>query len=574
MTVFDSLPKSPDEPAIKKKDYQKLLVNALKSAESAGKKGENRKAALAYQRLSVTARRAREWDDGMKYALLSANYSENEKEIFNSGWSYRSAALAAKGKGDYRKTIEYALEGAKRFKETGSIYAAKWCYSTAGLASKLDGRPDQAIKYFERANTVDRDDETIHEIYRLKSSVSHPRVDQYAERDKVMEGDPVRFEIVVENHSKEILSNVVVGDRDAKITHEIDVLKPSEVRIFAYETKGRMGTLESPYNFITWKNQAGVSLDFELKPTTVTVLPKLQITQSIFPAATMDRTVKLVVLVKNLTTKPLYDIKVDMDFETHAHVPHPAPKTFGKIMPGEEFGAEWSMKLLSPGEHRIASGKITLHDEFDVRYDEKISPKIFNVVESAPELRAVTAKPSEISADRKTMKGGITSYPLAEGMYIELEKRLFHQQHGYTIRTITEDVAAKHVRDNCADMAEVAAHDYGSEKVFMYSFRMNNAHYLLTSVIKKDEDFVHIILKLYSERNETLAEDLKLISDVIINSITTSTGAKEVEKVEIKKIINIIDSVVQRSKIGAEDEGTVTEKKTDIKDSVVQRTDV
>ena len=117
-------------------------------------------------------------------------------------------------------------------------------------------------------------------------------------------------------------------------------------------------------------------------------------------------------------------------------------------------------------------------------------------------------------------------------------------------------------------MALVARHDFEKEKMLMYSFKLDDIHYLLTVVIKEDDGFMHLILKLYSEAKDMLLPTLDRVS------ITAETGAKEVEKVEIKKIVNIVDSIVQRSTIAGGEEGAVTQKKTRIKDSVVQRTEV
>ncbi len=571
MLLFNRLSKTQGDASVSKKEYKKLSVKLLKRAEACAKKGDMPDAAWLYQRVSVLARRAREWEDGVKYALQAAEYSEREENPFNAGWSYRSAALAAKGKGDNRLTVEYALWAVEKFKKSKSIYAAQWCYKTAALASRGDGRPDKAIRLYEKARKIEDDEDIRNEVNRLKHSVSHPRVDQYADKEEVTEGEKVRFEVVVENHSQTTLKNIVIGDRDARMTHEIEALKPGEVRLFSYETSGRIGTLHSPYNFIAWKTVGDETLDFEIEPITVRVRPRVQVTPHIHPDPVVNKMSKLVILLKNLSSTPLYDITVDVDFAENVKAPHQNPKEYEKLSPGDEYGSAWSMKSTVPGKHRIADGKIIMHDENGVKYEEDIPQIVADILET----ERPAAVPGEGSAPEKPhLDSSITAYPVSEKLYADLEKKFFHQQRGYTFRGIKGGIVLKHVMENCSDMELVAQHKFEREVMLLYSFRLGGRHNLLTVVIKKDEDFVHLVLKLYCENRERIAENLVRIADIIRHSIVAETDVHEVEKVEIKKVINIIDSVVQRSRIGAGEEGSTLKKDTTVKDSVVQRTDV
>ncbi len=343
MALFGRASKKAEQGELKRKDYVRLVSKLVKKAGSSARKGDLAEAAWLYQRASVLARRAGEWDDGVNYALQAAEYGEREGRVFNAGWSFRSASLAAKGKGDYENTVNYAVKGAEKFKESGSVYAAQWCYRTAALAAKAGGKPDRAIKFYEKACAIEHDEDMKNEVYKLKHSISHPRVDQYAEKEEVVEGEKVRFEVVIENHGKEVLKNIVIGDRDAKLTHEIETLNPGEVRIFSYQSSGKTGRLRSPYNFITWEDKGGQTMDFELEPISVTVRPRIQITPHIHPDPVLNKITKLVILVKNLSSKPLYDLKVDVDFAHGVNVPHQNPKVYDKLLPWVEYGSAWSM---------------------------------------------------------------------------------------------------------------------------------------------------------------------------------------------------------------------------------------
>ncbi len=575
MSVFGWLLEKPGPGKMKRKDYDKALKKLLPKAEGAAKKGKLQDAAWLYQRASILGRRAGEWDDAIENALKAAGYSEGEKRMFSAGWSYRSAALAARGKGNHELTIGYALKGADRFSETGSVYAAKWCYETAAQAAKASGRENDAIKFLKKAKTIEHDDETEVEIQRLKNIVCHPRVDQYADKEEVTEGEPVTFEAVVENHGKEPLKNIMVGDMDARISHEIERLGPGDVKIFSYRTWGRVGVLESPYTFITWENAKGDVLDSELNPVSVRVRPRIQISPHVYPEpAVAGKACKLVVMIKNLSSTTIHDVEVDLDFGEDVDAPHPEKKGLGKIEPGDEEGAGWSMRIAVPGRHRIASGSVRMTGDDGTEFVQEVWDIMAAVAQAETPPKRPYESEEEFAKDKRAVDDSITAYPIAESVYRDMEKAMWHQQRGYTLRGIGLDALERHVRDNCSDMSPVAEGESGGGKALMYSFRMDGAHHLLTVVMKKDEDFVHLVLRLYSERMQGLAGELQAIAGIIRHTLISGEGAKEVEKVEIKKVINIIDSVVQRSGIGSGgEEGEVTEKKTTVKDSVVQRTD-
>ncbi|MCK4715068.1 MAG: hypothetical protein KAT35_05800, partial [Candidatus Aenigmarchaeota archaeon] len=280
----------------------------------------------------------------------------------------------------------------------------------------------------------------------------------------------------------------------------------------------------------------------------------------------------LVILVKNLSSSPLYDLKVDVDFAENIKAPHQNPKEFKKLLPGEEYGAAWSMQIGIPGKHRIADGTITMHDERGSKYEEGIPPVIADVSDAERPLKKAFDGNEQFKTQKTHLDSIITSYPISEKLYTELERKFVHQQRGYTFRGLKGGVVIKHVMENCKDMTLVAEHRFEKEVMLLYSFRLEGKHHMLTVVIKKDDDFVHLVLKLYSDSMDKIVQDLERIADIIRHTITVETEAHEVEKVEIKKIINIIDSVVQRSRIGTGEEGGTIKKDVKVKDSVVQRT--
>jgi len=573
--MFSRASDRPDMPALKIGEYRKSLPKILKKAESASRKGDREKTAWFYQQASLLARKARQWEDSAKYALLAAEYSERAGKKFNAGWAYRSAAIAAKGRGDLNGAVKYALSGAECFLQTKSTYAAWWCYHFAGQSSREAGDLNSAIKYYERAHRVEPDDDTWLEIEALKHLISHPKVDQYAEKSEVVEYQPVKFEAVVENHGKEILRDIVICDRDSKTSREISSLGPGEVKVLSHEVIGRVGWVHSPFEHMSWKNSKGECLTMELEPARVLVRPRVQVNSYVSPDALIGRESELIVMVKNLSSSPLIDVKIDTDFSDNVRVGKSSPVVFRKISPGEELGTEWIIKPLVLGRQSIAAGKVSMKDGTGNVYLERIPEIMAEVLERPGPPSAAFDKREEFERQKNEMDNSIKAYPVTEKQYMEMHGKYYHQQRGYTFRGISLDVVAKHVRGNCSDMAPVSKYELEREKMMLYSFRMHEVHYLLTVIIKKDEGFIHLVLKLHSPSSELLVPVLDRLSDIIRYTITAETEAREVERIQIKKVVNIIDSVVQRSKIGPDEEdGKVISKKTRIKDSVVQRTAV
>jgi hypothetical protein len=185
--------------------------------------------------------------------------------------------------------------------------------------------------------------------------------------------------VVIENHSKEALKNIIVGDRDGTASHEVASLGAGEMIIFSDEVKGKVGMLSSPYNFIKWQDDKGTVLDFELEPVRVKVKPRLQFGPVVEPEAAAGIPCKFVLLVKNLSSVPLYDVTVDLTFGEDVKVPHPEPKTFGKIAPGGEYGATWGVLFMVPGRHMIADGKVSMRDEHGTVFSQNTDDIIITV---------------------------------------------------------------------------------------------------------------------------------------------------------------------------------------------------
>lgn len=575
MSIFEWLSENQKPVVLKIGDYNRSIVSILKKIHESSKNGDTERTAWLYQTISVMARRAGQWEDSIKYALLAVECSEREGRRFNAGWSYRSAAIAAGKKRDYKKAVEYAIKGADSFMLSESGYAAKWCYDIAAQACRDNGDLEDAMRFYKKGYSIEPDEETRMKIFKLKNILSHPTVDQYAEKEEVVEYEPVRFEVVVENHGDESIKNIMIGDKDARLTHDIASLGPGEVKVFSYETVGRLGYMYSPYNFMTWQNAKGKTLDMELQPASVLVRPKIQLNSYINPDPVINKKSELAITVKNLSSSPLYDVKLDAEFSQRVKAGKSSPNVFKKIAPGEEKGAEWEIEPVILGEQKIVWGVISMRDENGTEYEAGMPQVSARVLEAPHPEHKMFRKGEEFRLEKKHFDSSITAYPLSESQYDSLSKKLWHQQRGYTMSGVGVDVVTHHVEENARDMSIVSRHELEHERMMSYSFILDKVHYLLTVIVKEEEGFIHLVLKLYSENRENLSPVLKRVSDIMRYTINTETGAKEVEKVEIRKVINIIDSVVQRSKIGTGGgEGKATDERIRIDDSIVQRSEV
>ena len=104
--------------------------------------------------------------------------------------------------------------------------------------------------------------------------------------------------------------------------------------------------------------------------------------------------------------------------------------------------------------------------------------------------------------------------------------------------------------------------------MFLFSGVNLDTVYLLTVAVREEEGLLNVLFKAYSNIKEKLENFLNNIADIVEYTSMVMSSAKEVEKIEVKQVIKIIDSIVQRSQIGSPSAKT---KETVIKDSVVQR---
>ncbi|MCK4732828.1 MAG: hypothetical protein KAT65_10275, partial [Methanophagales archaeon] len=95
------------------------------------------------------------------------------------------------------------------------------------------------------------------------------------------------------------------------------------------------------------------------------------------------------------------------------------------------------------------------------------------------------------------------------------------------------------------------------------------AHYLLTAVVKEYEGVTQVLLRAASDKKHGINGFLNEILDNL-RHLVTSASAREIGVIKKEQVINIIDSVVQRTTFAAGD-GAAS---VNIKDSVVQRAEL
>ena len=575
MSVFSWLSEKPMERPMKKEEYQKSLAKLLKKIEEAKRKWDSKKAAWLCQMASVMARRAGEWDDSIKYGLLAAEQSLKAGGDFNAGWAYRSASMAAKEKQDWKAAAGYSLEAADIFHRTGSHYAEQWCRELAAYAYEKQGDFPKAISQLEKSYEIAPDPDIHAAIERIREKTAHPLIEQYADKAEAYENEPVKFEAVIKNSRDKPVLCMVVSDKGGKMTREVGTVRPGETNVLSAVLKGKVGLLESPFSFAAWKTENGQPFSSELKPLRVRVKPKIEVNCYMDPQLVIDRKSEFVVLVKNLSTSPVYDVKIDATFGRDIDIEEGCAKEFAEILPGEQKGTYWNVTPRVLGKMDIADVTVTVEDENGTENSEKITSLVFEILEkpARPKPESMPA-PEAVREHRDYFEDKTEPFTMSEAQYMEMKKGMWSQQKGYTVSDIDLDAAMEHIKEKCRSMFLVAEHETGKEAVMIFSFRDRGAVCVLGVIIRKEEARLHMIFRLYSENRDVIGPLLEKISGLIRYTLVTEKSATEIGKIEIKKVFNIIDSVIQRSQIGAGgEEGEVTEKKTRIRDSIVQKTE-
>ena len=546
--------------------YEKKLTKLLKNAEEATAKGDYKSASWAYQEAAKLAedKQARK---AIVYLLKAVEVSLKDSNYLSAGWAYKSAASLAEPK----EAREYALKSAQSFEKAGSLYAAQWSYNIAAKLSKETGDLYAAIRYYKKAQDIAFDREIGKEIERLKEKIPHPIVIECYNKEEAEEGEDIEFCVEIDNNSKEMLRAVKLLDEKKNVLEDLGDLKIKESKQIRYKEKAKAGFQKPRFKYASWKSGVDqLEEDIHVRP--VRVKPNVQIRTTINPPLRLNKPSDFIVLLKNQSASKLKDVRFDVHLAKGIEVLEETNTKFDQIKPGEERGVVLSVVPRVVGEIKVDDISVEYSDEYGTEYVLKAE---LMTKEILPELetKTVDTKIQKTEEYQKIQehKESIDMEQLAisQEEYLRKAGSLQSVERGLSYDGISIEQASAYIEEECYLFTHVATHDHKTEKLYLYAGKKDGKEYLLTVALKENGKLLNILFKLYSSQKEE--EMLSKIVDIVDYTVRVMGSAKRVEKVEVKEVINIIDSLVQRSKIGYD---VPKNKETTIKDSVVQKANV
>jgi len=576
--LFDSFSENAKDRKKVEREIEKLIEKAKKSA----KKDDDYGAAYAYQ---VAARLAHSIADrrAVDLSIEAAKHNKRIGRNFNVGWSYRSAALYSMQFKDYSNAVNFGLKAVEYFSKTNSMYAIQWCYKLMGEASEKMNDLDLAIKSYRKANSIEHEEEIDKRIKELMRTVPHPTVRQTCKEKAASDGEQIDVELDVKNETKNPIKNIMITDGKGNEMERIPILKPGDSKTFKYKIVVGDAKIESPFKKITWIDDDGEKRERNIRPINVLNKPNIEITPYIDKNPQVGKQSHLVINVLNLSREPIKDIRLSLVFPLEIKVKPVTGYFINRINPREEEGFVFEIIPTATGK-TLLRPSIEYRNEEDEIYTEAARPFVLEKALQAPPTTSPCKEetmeiPPEnvenlkrIEKTKKFINSIILPKKIGELEYIELEKKLAHSSTGFTLKDVDVESVSRHIFEECKGMSLSGCHVLDNETLYLFSGQSEDGKetYLLTVAVKGEKNFVHIAFKMYSTKEENLQELLGKIANMIKHTIVAMSFAVEIQKIQMKEVINIIDSVVQRSSIGS----AKPDKKITLKDSATQRTDL
>ena len=561
-----------------KKEYEEEMRDILTKIEKQLKQNDYFSVSFSYQMLAKLAEEQGDIATAIKYIELAAEYSLKDNKLYTAGWHYKTLAALYFKRKEYTKAIEFSVKSADLLIQTNSRYAAQWSYNLAAKASEEKGDVYTAIRYYRKSLELGEDQQIKEEINRLKRKVPKPTILEFVNKKEAKEGEAIEFKIIVENSGLEPLKNVRLLDKYDRLINDFYDLAPYEGKYFSFKTTGRVGLVKPAYKKIVWENIIGDSFEEPIEQIDVKVEPKVEVIVSCNPSLRLNKSSTFMILIRNLSSTTIKNVNFFSTFPDSLSVKEVTKNKIERIGPDEERGVAFSITPHTVGESRITNIKVSYNDEFGIKHEsvygscvlreaveeEKTKKTRAEIVESLGKTGLEYLK----SIENKKKETTINPHPISQEEYVRLTTSYHSLEKGYTLKDISIEVLSSHILDACESMALISSHKFEKERLFLFSGENFDTIYLLTIAVKQlDGDIINVLFKAYSNQ-KGLGKFLDNISDIIEYTSMVMSSAKEIEKVEVKQIIKIIDSIVQRSQIGAV---STKNKELTIKDSVVQR---
>ncbi len=560
------------------REVEKILREAKRNLRK--KNYEN--AASLYKKASLLAHKIGD-KKAVEYALEAVKYNLKIKKYFGVGWSYRNAAMFSKDFKDFDNAISFAMKAIDYFSKTNSFYAVQWCYNIAGEASEERKDYFSAARYYRKSLEIKKKQTIEKRLERILKEVPHPTIEQIPDRQEVREGEEVTFKIRIKNESPETLSDICVFNEDNEKLCFLENVEPGNEKLFTLKERAKeVGMMDSPFKKIQWKTKEKQFED-EIEPSEVLVKPNIEIKPYLKNKPEVGGYSYFVISVKNNSSSPITNVRLNVDFPIELKVKPITGYLLEKILGKEEKGFVFEILPTIVGKTRIEP-EIKFEDCEGLEHRERMEsflleeviepPKSMDIGEplSRPLPKEDIERVKKLQDLKKYISSVMVPLEISEPEYISMTKNFYNVTRGYTLRGVDIENVSKHILEECKETKLVGAHKFEDETLYLFAGQSTREKrtYLLTAVAKEDGKLVHIAFKLYSDKEENLEDILSKIAEIIKHTIVIMSLATEVEKIEVRKTINIIDSIVQRSEIGTKEE----DKEIKVKDSVVQRTEL
>jgi hypothetical protein len=582
MSLFEIIERG-ERKLSERREIRNQMEKVLRKISKSVKRGDHYQTASLYQ---IASNLAHDIGDkrALRFSLESARYNLKIKRYFNAGWSYRNAALISMESKDYASSVNYSLKAIELFSKSNSRFAMQWCYNLAGEASEKNKDFVSALKYYEKSIEIEKGEEIQGRIKNLADKIPKLIFDQTSDRDEVKEEEEIEFKLRLKNGSNSNISEIKIFNKNSKEIGSVESLRPGEEIIISRKIRAKGKEVLSPFERIKWVSEKG-KFESPIKPIKVKVIPNVEIIPYTKEKPQVGKQSYFVIMVKNNSKTPVNNVNLQVYFPLELKVQPITGYSIEKILPGDEEGFVFKILPTVVGRTLIKSGI-----DFEVdgeRYEEVGKPFLLEEVLEIPEhvgvktepVRALTKedmdKVKSIQEDKRYINSILRPKPMTEPEYIELRKGLFSVNSGFSLKDVDLKLVFNHILEECKGVYLIGEHTFDNEGLFLFSGESlaERRTYLLKVAVKKENNIVYVAFRLFSNKKEGLENLLTKISSVIKYTITALSLAVEVEKIEVKKIVNIIDSVVQRSKIGG-NQNIEENKEIRIKDSVIQRTDL
>ncbi|MFA4957837.1 MAG: formylglycine-generating enzyme family protein [Candidatus Methanoperedens sp.] len=264
-----------------------------------------------------------------------------------------------------------------------------------------------------------------------------------------------------------------------------------------------------------------------------------------------DNNIRFGIRITNISELALFDVEVILDFtESLFKLEGERLQKIG-VIPSANANSRTAEFILKPlgCVHQVnIEGQITYRDAKSKKYRIEIRPK-------------------EVHCVCPFLKG--KKMPRAE--FLELSSAGHSSEMGLNFKGVTVERLTSFLVHTCKSR-HYKVDDFsieGGRMLYLASESIGEkAYYLLTALIKEEDDLTQVMLRAVSDKPYGLNGFLNETVTDLRHVVETVKSAREIGVIRKEQVINIIDSVVQRTTFGGGEGGA----SVNIKDSVVQRT--